>query len=886
MKTAESKTTATAQHLQTKGEEQQPFFQQERSNSYLGGGSSAFFSPNHNPQPFFSKPVIQTKLTIGQPGDKYEQEADQMADQVVQRLAENNSQSQDPLAAQGQTGLKIQRKPIFESNAEPNLQAKFISSPTKSINHIQTKCADCEQEEKLQKKEQPGEEEQLQKKPIFESNGEPTETPIQPKPENVPTLQKQCAACAAKEEPPKVQRQSDSATTPNATSSLESRLSSSRGGGSPLPKKTRTQMEGSFGSDFSGVRVHTDSSAVQMNKELGAQAFTHGSDVYFNAGKYDAGSREGQRLLGHELTHVVQQEGEVKIQKREYGPAESTANMTPSDWTHYDRLNKTTVWSYANEYNLARGRNTEYMQIDQRRDFYLWFYELMASRGHDVRWPLAAYIVANGANELANRDRFNYVRSNSLEAIMRRGNQVIFDDVFPKLRNLYLQRDTLVGVDALNWDMDVLIQEQNLIQPLYADMDDSALNALREVTRQSGLAVSIGSYFFGDVSPGSYNSGGSVPPFPSTYDLTNPNDRFRYGMLLAYYFAPAASVSEIISRRLGAIDYANGLPIPYVPQIYQNGDMLNQVDSMQSVHVFSSYLTDMGIDINLLRRIIHGMNSRERYTIMTDPWYRAMLMHYHRMPNEQAEAFLTSEDIQGCGPIYKIVGPIEGTGYAHVEDNILASEINRRDHFAMGAGGTRVKVRAANDNARRLFVRVPERWIWSDSLHCQDYSPVPPDPIPAPFVLNYELFFETGSSDIYNRSYGMRNSSSLNTVLDDIRYYTNQFTSATFSLSLIGHASPRYRSARSLSESIIENEELSWQRVEAVRNQIMYFYQENIPVGATGSIPFRMTLANTLPFANISTHGIGATEGFAMTADPTNNEERFRRVGISLSFVF
>ena len=44
-----------------------------------------------------------------------------------------------------------------------------------------------------------------------------------------------------------------------------------------------------------------------MNQDLNAQAFTHGSDVYFNSGKYDTGSSEGQKLLAHELTHVVQQ---------------------------------------------------------------------------------------------------------------------------------------------------------------------------------------------------------------------------------------------------------------------------------------------------------------------------------------------------------------------------------------------------------------------------------------------------------------------------------------------------------------------------------------------------------------------------------------------------
>ncbi|MFW5766637.1 MAG: eCIS core domain-containing protein, partial [Coleofasciculus sp.] len=66
-------------------------------------------------------------------------------------------------------------------------------------------------------------------------------------------------------------------------------------------------MEPRFGADFSGVRVHTGGEAVQMNQELGAQAFTHGSDVYFGAGK-EPGNNE---LTAHELTHVVQQNGKA-----------------------------------------------------------------------------------------------------------------------------------------------------------------------------------------------------------------------------------------------------------------------------------------------------------------------------------------------------------------------------------------------------------------------------------------------------------------------------------------------------------------------------------------------------------------------------------------------
>lgn len=94
---------------------------------------------------------------------------------------------------------------------------------------------------------------------------------------------------------------------PEATPSLESHIQQRQGLGQSMAKTTRTKMESSFGGDFSGVNIHTDNHAVQMNQALNAQAFTVGNDVFFNSGKYAPGSAAGDHLLAHELTHVVQQ---------------------------------------------------------------------------------------------------------------------------------------------------------------------------------------------------------------------------------------------------------------------------------------------------------------------------------------------------------------------------------------------------------------------------------------------------------------------------------------------------------------------------------------------------------------------------------------------------
>jgi hypothetical protein len=63
------------------------------------------------------------------------------------------------------------------------------------------------------------------------------------------------------------------------------------------------KMESFFGTDFSDVRVHVGQEA----SSIGALAFTYGSDLYFAHGQYDPHTSHGQRLLGHELTHVLQQ---------------------------------------------------------------------------------------------------------------------------------------------------------------------------------------------------------------------------------------------------------------------------------------------------------------------------------------------------------------------------------------------------------------------------------------------------------------------------------------------------------------------------------------------------------------------------------------------------
>ncbi len=140
---------------------------------------------------------------------------------------------------------------------------------------------------------------------------------------SVPTVQRQCAVCEEEEVP--VSRKAEGAVAGEAPRSVHATLRSS---GQPLASSTRAFFEPRFGQDLSQIRVHTDPEAQQSAREVNALAYTVGSHVVFDAGRYAPGTLDGQRLLAHELVHTIQSqthERESQIIRRKPGenPQES-----------------------------------------------------------------------------------------------------------------------------------------------------------------------------------------------------------------------------------------------------------------------------------------------------------------------------------------------------------------------------------------------------------------------------------------------------------------------------------------------------------------------------------------------------------------------------------
>jgi hypothetical protein len=186
---------------------------------------------------------IQAKLTVNTPGDAYEQEADQVARQVVQ-------QGEQKPVKQGGILQRLMRREMNDGQLCPECAKKLQREPNATL----------------------------------------------------------CPSCQAK-----LQRRTNSTNTPEATPEIENQINSKRGGGQPLGDHVRAPMEQGMGADFSGVKIHTASTADQLTRSLDARAFTTGQDIYFKQGEFNPGTSGGRELLAHELTHTVQQRGSSEL---------------------------------------------------------------------------------------------------------------------------------------------------------------------------------------------------------------------------------------------------------------------------------------------------------------------------------------------------------------------------------------------------------------------------------------------------------------------------------------------------------------------------------------------------------------------------------------------
>jgi len=192
---------------------------------------------------------VQTKLSISEPGDAFEREADHVADTVM-RMPNPTAANHGSAARQA---LSIQRAPALDDSTQglsmwstdrsDPLQPEWFGDERTAPSHLARRAAGTE------------------------------------------------------------------APSPRPGASLEAELNKLPQSGTALSREERQFFEPRFGNDFGNVRIHADAHADRLARSINAEAFTFGSHIAFRSERYAPRSESGQRLLAHELTHVVQQTG-------------------------------------------------------------------------------------------------------------------------------------------------------------------------------------------------------------------------------------------------------------------------------------------------------------------------------------------------------------------------------------------------------------------------------------------------------------------------------------------------------------------------------------------------------------------------------------------------
>lgn len=249
-------------------------------------GGSSFRSRGSSPL------GVQAKKFVNQPGDPHEAEADRAADKVV-----NGSSPAGTSANEASSG---QMKPIAQ-HVTPSVQRKESADQMGQMDIEST-------EDKMGAINYKGPE--IQRK---EEDGPLTPDPV---------------AATTEENPP-------------TEVPFEDKLQATKGQGSPLPIDVKSEMKTNFGADFNNVKVHTGTQAEEMSSSIGAQAFTHQNDVYFNTNKFSPSTTPGKFLLAHELMHTIQQ-GAVPVEAKEEQPDVKTSPFIPEQTTNVPESKTTT----------------------------------------------------------------------------------------------------------------------------------------------------------------------------------------------------------------------------------------------------------------------------------------------------------------------------------------------------------------------------------------------------------------------------------------------------------------------------------------------------------------------------------------------------------------
>jgi hypothetical protein len=278
---------------------------------------------------------LQAKLKINEPNDRFEREADAVADRVMQmpepetkhRHADGCSICRKRREEDLQT-FSLQRLADEEEEAQAaSLQRREDEEGEAQTASLQRQEDEEEEAQAASLQRQEDEEEEAQTASLQRQEDEEEEAQtasLQRQEDEEEEAQTASLQRREQEEDEEMQPKAAARGRARATPAFESRLRALKAsGGRPLDAPVRTFMEGRFRRSFENVRVHTGPAAAILARRANARAFTVGRHLVFGNGEYRPNADQGRRLIAHELTHVIQQRGGLHGVQRELFASET-----------------------------------------------------------------------------------------------------------------------------------------------------------------------------------------------------------------------------------------------------------------------------------------------------------------------------------------------------------------------------------------------------------------------------------------------------------------------------------------------------------------------------------------------------------------------------------
>jgi hypothetical protein len=168
---------------------------------------------------------------------------------------------------------------------------------------------------------------------------------------------------------------------------------------------------------------------------------------------------------------------------KDYQSETGKKELLASDWLCSDRKKNTLVWQKANNYNLLNNLPLEYQNIKERTDFYFWLLTSLDEKGSEVVWPKMAHYISNKLEKIKTFP-FNMFTRKEVKRYATKGSETVFVKAFERIRALYLSDSVLKTDDALNWDKDIIYEEQYVwLQEIYNEIDEKTLKTIDKMAK-------------------------------------------------------------------------------------------------------------------------------------------------------------------------------------------------------------------------------------------------------------------------------------------------------------------------------------------------------------------------------------------------------------------